>query len=262
MSQVFLRKLLNREFDNLTVEEIELIVNNPEVFYLKKKDAKEVVKYVVKKTVEENKSAIAQVLESGLPTAFAIFNSLDQNSVSYGAITIDLREALINNLKKMDNLKLCVFIDKVLKFGKDNKIRFFRNKDYSLHEINGVISKAFGLSLVFEVFKVGKAKNFLAIDYNKIDKSEMINALNRQLVRYLYVLELIAEVVLNTEENKLFGTKINKSIREAIDDYVFLIQEERKNVARTGIGVKKTWTYTLCNSVSLEVEDNGEDNDE
>ena len=262
MSQVFLRKLYNREFEDLTVGEIELIVNNPEVFSLKKKDAKEVAKYVVKKIVEENKSTIAQVLEEGLPSTFAIFNSLDQNSISYGGITIDLREALINNLKKMDNLKLCIFIDKVLKFGKDNKIRFFRNKDYSLHEINGVISKAFGLSLVFEVFKVGKAKNFLAIDYNKIDKVEMINALNRQLVRYLYVLELIAEVVLNTEENKLFGTKINKNIREKIDDYVILIQEERRNVARTGIGVKKTWTFTLCNSESLEVEDKEEETDE
>ena len=98
--------------------------------------------------------------------------------------------------------------------------------------------------------------------YNKIDKTEMIKTSDRQLIRYLYVLELIAEVVLNTEEDKLFGTKINKNIREKIDDYVFLIREERKNVARTGIGIKKTWTYTLCNSESLEVEDNEEETDE
>jgi hypothetical protein len=155
-----------------------------------------------------------------------------------------------------------VFINKVLKFRKDNKLRFFRKAEFSLHEINGVVSRSLGLSLVFEIFKTGKAKNFTAIDYNKIDKALMVATLSNHLVRYLYILEIISRVVLNTEEDKIFGTKINKNIREEILPYVILLDKERKTIAKTGIKPKKTWVYTLCDSINIELADDDYDDEE
>lgn len=123
----------------------------------------------------------------------------------------------------------------LFKLAKEEKIRFFRNKDYSLHAINSVISRSLGLSLVFEIFKPGKAKNFKAIDYTRIDKAQMIEEIDNQVVRYLYVLAKIAEVVLNTEEEKLLGTKINKTINEQISVYLEIIKKEKSAVRATGV---------------------------
>ena len=111
-------------------------------------------------------------------------------------------------------LSFGIFIDKVLMISDEFKIRFFRNEEYSLHEINGVISRSLGLTLVFEVFKKCNYKTFLDIPFEHTDKNLMIEVLNTQCVRYLYILKIISEIVLATEKGKLTGTKINKTIRE------------------------------------------------
>ena len=131
-----------------------------------------------------------------------------------------------------------------------------------MHEINSVISKALGLSLVFQIFKTGAVKSFTIIDYNKIDKVQMVATLNNQLVRHLYVLEVIARVVLNAEESTLFGTNINKAIREEILSFVPLVQKENKTIKETGVKAPHTWIYTLCNSTKIELADNEANDDE
>ena len=141
---------------------------------------------------------------------------------------------------------------------KEFKVRFFRNEEYSLHEINGVISKSLGLTLVFEVFKKGEYKTFLEIPFEHTDKNLMIEVLNTQCVRYLYILKIISEVVLATEEGKLTGTKINKNIRDQIADYVKLIKKERKYVKKTGAVPKQTWTYSICGLTDISIEDDDE----
>jgi hypothetical protein len=102
----------------------------------------------------------------------------------------------------------------------------------------------------------------MAIDYNKIDKALMVATINNQLVRYLYILEIISRVVLNTEEDKLLGTKINKNIREEILPYVILLDKERKTIAKTGIKPQKTWVYTLCDSLNIELTDDDYDDED
>ena len=261
MEHAFLKKLIDREFNNLTQDELLLIVNNHEVFALKKKDLN-VIEKLIDKGIEPNKDKISQVLEEALPPIISILNNLDQQAIYGKGITIDFRGTLQDNLNQMNQLQLCVFINKVLKFRKDNKLRFFRKAEFSLHEINGVVSRSLGLSLVFEIFKTGKAKSFTAIDYNKIDKALMVATLNNHLVRYLYILEIISRVVLNTEEDKIFGTKINKNIREEILPYVILLDKERKTIAKTGIKPKKTWVYTLCDSINIELADDDYDDEE
>jgi hypothetical protein len=187
-----------------------------------------------------------------------ILSSLDKHSILEDGIKIDFRKNLIDNLKQMNHLQLGIFIDKVLMISDESKIRFFRNEEYSLHEINSVISKSLGLTLVFEVFQKGKYKSFLDIPFSLVDKDLMIETLNTQLVRYLYILKIISEVVLSTEESKLTGTKINKTIREQISDYVKIIKKERVTVRKTGAVPRQTWTYSICGLTDISIEDDDE----
>ncbi len=187
-----------------------------------------------------------------------ILNNLDSNILVIGTSKVNFRELLLENLYRMNILQLCVFIDKVMLITEKDKLHFFRNKVYSLHEINGVISKSFGLSLVFEVFKPGTYKTFSCINYEQIDKSMMIETIDRNMVRYLYILVNISKTVLTTDEN-LFGTKINKTIRYDISEYVKVIHESKKKIKETGIKPTQSWTYTLCNADTITVEDDEDD---
>jgi hypothetical protein len=201
---------------------------------------------------------VISILKEGLPNSFVILSSLDKHSILEDGIKIDFRKNLIDNLKQMNHLQLGIFIDKVLMISDESKIRFFRNEEYSLHEINSVISKSLGLTLVFEVFQKGKYKSFLDIPFSLVDKDLMIETLNTQLVRYLYILKIISEVVLSTEESKLTGTKINKTIREQISDYVKIIKKERVTVRKTGAVPRQTWTYSICGLTDISIEDDDE----
>ena len=262
MREIFLKKLIKKEFSNLTTEELRLIVNNTEIFPLTNKDIKALEKIINGDSLEENKDKVAFILQEGLPSAFVILSNLDKQGVKEGPLEIDFRKALVNNLNKMNNLQLCIFVDKLLKISKEEKLRFFKNKDFSLHEINGVISKSLGLSLVFEIFKQGKAKVFTNIDYNKIDKKLMVETINNQVVRYLYILEIISNVVLATDEDKIFGTKINKTIRERAEEYTEIIRKEKSAIKATGVEPKQSWTFTLCNMTNITVEEDDEYFDE
>ena len=258
MNKTFLKKLINQEFEDLSREELEVIINNDHIFALSKKDKTSLNKILEKDDLTSKKDKVLAILRKGLPAPFAILSNLDQHSICEGQIEINFREALLNNLNKMNNLQLCVFINKVLFLSNQNKIRFFRHHEYSLHEINAVISKSFGLSLVFEIFKEGKAKNFMAVDYNKIDKKLLIDTLNSQLVRYLCILEATTEVILATDEKMIQGTKINKIIKEQINDYLGIIIKEKSTIRKAGVKSKKTWTYTLGRLGGINVEEDGE----
>ena len=262
MSEMFLDKLINKEFGNLTLNELRAIISNREVFSLNKTDTKVLERIVNKGKLEEDRDKVVSTLEEGLPLAFVILSNLDKHSIKEENVEIDFREELLNNLGQMTHLQLCVFVDKVLKISKEGRLRFFRNKDYSLHAINSVVSRSLGLSLVFEIFKQGKAKNFMAIDYTRINKKQMIEEINNQAVRYLYVLATIAKVVLNTEEASIMGTKINKRINEGISVYLNIINKEKSAVRATGVAPKQTWTYMLCGVTDITIEDDDEYFDE
>ena len=262
MERAFLKKLIDRDFNNLTADELSLIISNKEVFGLKKKKDLKTIEKLISKGIDINKDKIGQTLEEVLPDTFSIFSNLDEQGAYSEKLSIDLRNTLLNTLKQMNQLQLCVFINKTLKFKKDYSINFFRKFEYSLHEINSVVSKALGLSLVFQIFKTGAVKSFTIIDYNKIDTAQMVATLNDQLVRHLYILEVIARVVLNAKESNLFGTKINKAIKEEILPIVPLVQKENKTIEETGIKAPKTWIYTLCNSTKIELADNEANDDE
>ena len=258
MSERFIEKLTSKEFGDLTVYELNAIIKNREVFSLNKTNTKVLEKVINKGNIEDNKDKISDILQEGLPSIFVLLSNLDKHVIEEEFIKINFRGELVDKLHQMSHLQLCVFIDKILKIGKDEKLRFFRNKDYSLHAINSIISQSLGLSLVFEIFKPGKAQKFKVIDYTRIDKSKMIKEIDNQVVRYLYILVEIAEVVLRTDIKSISGTKINKVINERISSYLSIIKKEKSAVRATGVVPKQTWTYTLCNMVDIVVEEDDE----
>ena len=258
MGEMFLKKILDKDFEALTVDELKVIITHDNVFPMYKKDKKALEKIIEDGIRDDNRDPMVAILKEGLPNSFAILSNLDKHDLVGGEIKIEFRKNLIENLRLMNHLQLGTFIDKVLMVSKEFKIRFFRNEEYSLHEINGVISKSFGLTLVFEVFKKGEYKTFMEIPFEHTDKNLLVEALNAQCVRYLYILKIISEVVLATEKDRLTGTKINKNIREQIDGYVKLIKKERKYVKKTGAVPKQTWTYSICGLTDISIEDDDE----
>ena len=258
MSEMFLKKILDKEFESLTVDELKVIVTHDAIFPMSKKDKNALEKIIEDGITDGNRDKMVAVLKEGVPNSFVILSNLDKHNLVDSEIKIEFRKNLIENLKLMNHLQLGIFIDKVLMVSKDSKIRFFRNEEYSLHEINGVVSRSLGLTLVFEVFKKGEYKTFMEIPFEHTDKNLMIEVLNAQCVRYLYILKIISEVVLATEEDRLTGTKINKNIREQIDGYIKLIKKERKYVKKTGAVPKQTWTYSICGLTDISIEDDDE----
>ena len=258
MGEMFLKKILDKDFEAITVDELKVIITHDSVFPVNKKDKKALEKIIEEGITESNKDKMVAVLREGLPNPFAILSNLDKYSLVEGESRIEFRKNLIENLRLMNHLQLGIFIDKVLMVSKEFKVRFFRNEEYSLHEINGVISKSLGLTLVFEIFKKGEYKTFLEIPFEHTDKNLMIEVLNTQCVRYLYILKIISEIVLATEKGKLTGTKINKTIREQITGYVKIIKKERKYVKKTGAVPKQTWTYSICGLTDVSIEDDDE----
>ena len=258
MGEMFLKKILDKDFEALTVDELKVIITHDNVFPMYKKDKKALEKIIEDGIRDDNRDQMVAILKEGLPNSFDILSNLDKHSLVEGEIKLEFRKNLIENLRLMTHLQLGIFIDKVLMVSDESKIRFFRNEEYSLHEINGVISTSLGLTLVFEVFKKGDYKTFLDIPFEHTNKDLMIEVLNTQCVRYLYILKIISEVVLATEKDKLKGTKINKNIREQIDGYVKLIKKERKYVKKTGAVPKQTWTYSICGLTDISIEDDDE----
>ena len=190
MGEIFLKKILDKEFETLTVDELKVIVAGDTIFSISKKDKKALEKIIEDGITESNKDKMVAILKEGLPNSFAILSNLDKHDLVEGEIKIEFRKNLIENLRLMNHLQLGIFIDKVLMISDESKIRFFRNEEYSLHEINGVISRSLGLTLVFQVFKKGEYKTFMEIPFEHTDTSLMIEVLNAQCVRYLYILTI------------------------------------------------------------------------
>lgn len=149
MSEMFLIKLLERDFEALTIDEISALISDDEIFALNKKDKKTLEKIIENNLLDTEREKAVKVLKESVPSAMAILNNLDKFGLNKGTIKIDFREALLENLNKMNNLQLCVFIDKMMMFSKECKLNFLRNR----------VLKPFGFSVILFASKTRKANN-------------------------------------------------------------------------------------------------------
>ena len=96
MINMFLKKLLDRDFDDLTLEELKIIIHNNDVFALKKKDIAILEKLIEKPLTDDNRDNIREVLREALPSPFALLSSLDKYEIHEGTIEINFREAFVD----------------------------------------------------------------------------------------------------------------------------------------------------------------------
>ena len=75
MGKIFLEKIINKEFGDLTVDELKVIVNSGEIFSLNKTYTK-VLEKVINKGKVEDKEKIIIALQEGLPSAFVLLSNL------------------------------------------------------------------------------------------------------------------------------------------------------------------------------------------
>jgi len=92
MGAMFLKKILDKDFERLTTEELQAIIINEDIFSISKKDKKVLEKIIEDGITEGNNDKMVAVLKEGLPNPFAILSNLDKHSLVAGEIKIDFRE--------------------------------------------------------------------------------------------------------------------------------------------------------------------------
>ena len=95
---MFLKKILDRDFGALTLEELKIITHNNDVFMFKKKDLSVLEKLIEKPLIDDNRNQINELLREALTSSFAILSSLDKHEIHEGPIDISFREAFVDNL--------------------------------------------------------------------------------------------------------------------------------------------------------------------
>ena len=136
MTRALIKKLITNDYDSLTFEEIKLIISNPKVFPIKKTD-KQALEKLVSKPSDENRDTAIKVLRAILPSPFELLKNIDKYSIREEDREFNFRDQLLRNLHRMNNMQLCVFIDKVIKFGKDG----IKSEGYLIIKRNGEVLK-------------------------------------------------------------------------------------------------------------------------
>ena len=240
-----LNKLLEKDYENLTIEELGVLDKYRETFGLGD-EFKKLYEDLIKG--ENNLKIIKEELETKLLPRILILENLSKLEINEPELHVNFRGELINNLRKMDNLRICYFIDKVSYQIRENNIRFFgvkRQNEISYHMINKVISDSYNLNLVFEIFEKNSKNKFLHLDVNKFNKEYMIEVLNKYFTCYLYILEIISDVVLNCDEDELSKKTLAFAITKEIKQYLNVIREDKKLFKVKGNRLFRKWSYFI-----------------
>lgn len=240
-----LDKLLKKDYENLTIKELGVLNKYNEIFGLD-----DVFKRLYEGLIkgENNLNLINEELKIKLLPRILILESLSKVEINEPELNVNFKANLLNNLKKMDNLRICHFIDRVSWLLKENNIRFFgvqTNNEVSYHMINKVISDSYNLNLVFEIFEKNNKKRFLHLDVNKFNKEQMIEVLSKYLTSYLYILEIMSEVVLNCDTENLNRRVLACAIKKNTEQYRKVISEDKKLFKVKGNRLFKRWSYFI-----------------
>ena len=78
MGEMFLKKILDKDFEAVTVDELKVIVAHDNIFPISKKDKKALEKIIENGSTDDNRDKMVAVLKEGLPNSFAILSNLDK----------------------------------------------------------------------------------------------------------------------------------------------------------------------------------------
>ena len=261
-SNDFLYLLLTGDYEKMPLEYYKILDKYDNIFKLGKKFSQMVISFQKKET-EEKRQKIAAYIEEKIPLRFFILNRLDNYAIYEGDVVIDFKTRFYYYLNQMDTLRIFYLIDRISRLSEKYKINFFghrSNEAIGYHKINEVISKAFGLQLVFDFFGRGNKKNFLHLPMYKIDRNLLIETLKEQYKLYFPILEGVSEFILDTKEEDLESRKEVLALNKKMKVYFDIIKREHKVLSGEVKSNNKTWKY-LVDGIEVEDADFGEDFD-
>ena len=237
MSYNILNFILEKQYDELSTSDVNIIAKYPEIFGLGNEFRK-----LISKVNEENyfkyKEEVISYIDKNIFSRFEILSRLDKEKIDEENLNVAFKSNFYNNLDKMNIIQICVLLDQIGVYIKDiskYKYNFFgpkyKNAEF-YHEINMIASKACGTSIAFIIFSRDSRLRFLKTNYNNYNKEDIINCLKKRVVHNFYILETISNIVLELDSNEVlikgYKSKLTRKINKASELYKEIVEEHKK----------------------------------
>lgn len=231
---VFILKILNRQFDELSRDEMLAIAENPDVFQMPKKFRKLLGDSELN---DEARHAAIEMLKDELHASIDLLNRLDQFAVNDPVYGVEFKKDFIETAKRLPIYRLCILIDKLDYYMRKYRICFFGNnqaKPNVWHEINKVVSDSFGLDLVFEVFGCKEHYyRFEKLNYTAFKADKLIACLEAYCRNWTCILYYIAQTLADADEESVTKKKsITAAINKSVQVYMDIIKAEHKELGK------------------------------
>ena len=264
--ELFLDKFLRCEFGGFDRRDLEIIKFNKKLFGVGKGFDSLMENIKDESLSDETRERVINTLKEELFPRTVVIKSLDDNKLVFGGEELDFKARFFDNLSRMNNLQMCYLIDKICFLLHKNKLGFFggHNNDESVyHQLNEVISKSYGLDLVFGVFGVNQSKNFLPLQIDRFDNRLFIECLRRNVRNYFCILSGLSDVILGFKEDELPNKSLAYAIGKKVNIFINSIKEEKKLFTNKGKKFEKKWVYSDSELLRLsDVVDEGDDGDD
>ena len=214
-----LNKILNKDYESLTVKELFLMKKYQKNFSSDKQFLQIIINSNWNKNDEtellylsdEVKNEVIETLKKELLPRTIILENLSKVDLESEGINSNFNYKFTKSLEKLDSFQICKLIDRISHFMKKNsKLNFFGRKsngDGVYHELNKVISNSLGLNLVFHIFGKKLLNRYMHLPVDRFDKNEFIEVLSKYCIRHTYILEIIANTISEMEVELLEGKK-------------------------------------------------------
>ena len=259
-NNVFLNNLLTSNYKEMTTREFEILAKYDNIFNLGKK-FEQLVNSLKKKETEEKRNNILEYIEEKIPLKFFILNRLDNYALYEEDCIIDFKSAFYDNLEKMNSVRLCYLIDRMTRLNEKYHINFFghiTNGPIAYHKFNEVISKAYGLKLVFGYFGKGApTKWFKIIRFDRLDRNLLVQRIKEYTKLYFPILEGVSEYLLNLKDEDLDSRKELLAMNKKMKVYFDIIEREHKVISGEIKEKNRTWKY-LIDSREIDDKDFGD----
>ena len=264
ISNVFLDKVLVNDYDGMSFRHFQIIDLYSNIFRVGPTFHK-IIEKVSKKPAtlfnDSLKKELIEIINDKVPPRLFVLNALDNYPIVEQDIEINFKDNFYKNIDSMNINQLCHLIDRIGDIASKQKISFFgsnNNRPIAYHNLNKVISKSLGYSLVFTIFEKAKKKEYQKIDINKINKNELTNCLKSQCKLYFYLLEGLSDIILNFKEVELDKKSLTYEINKKLDPYFSIIKQEHKLLNTKGKKNTDKWKY-LIDRVEIDDLDNYEE---
>ena len=260
----FLVKLLESNFEEMTIEELTILDKYDSIFGLGKKYT-QLLESLKKKDTDEKRSKVVDYINEKIPLKYFILNRLDNYAIYEPNVIIDFKTAFHRNLDKMDAKRLCYLVDRISKLNSKYHINIFghrSNEAIAYHKINEVVCGNYSLTLVFSYFYRDAPRRFQHLPFFRLDRDKLAQRLKEYCVLYFPILEGVSEYILNTKEEDLESRKELLKMNKILKPYFEIIEREHKVLSGDSKKRDRSWKFLIENEEVADKDFGGiEEND-